>query len=150
MKGNAGFALPAALACIVLIASLATALAFAAGQETSATRAAVLDQQALLYAERGALATIAAWDAGKCDSMAVGTVILVTPEPHPPLESSVYITRLDSALYLVVGEARVVTFAGATRVRRKVAITVRADRDSLATTRAIPLHPYSWNPIYEM
>jgi hypothetical protein len=149
MKSEQGFAMPAALACIVIIASLAAALAFAASQETTATRAGVLEQQALAYAERAALVTVAGWDGPKCDSIGVGSVIMETPPPHPPLESSVYITRLDSALFLVVGEGRIVA-GGATRVRRKVAITVRSERDSLGVSRANPLHPYSWNPVYEM
>lgn len=147
--GTGGFVLPAALACIVLIAAIAAAALFATTQESSASRAEILDQQALGYAERSALMTIEEWGCGKCDSIAVGEVITETPPAHPPLESTVYITRLDSALFLVVGEGRV-TAAGATRLSRRIAIAVRTARDSLGRSRAYPLHPYSWAPVHQM
>lgn len=148
-RGPSGFILPAALACIVLIAAMAAAALFATTQETSASKAEVLDQQALGYAERSALLTIDQWACGKCDSIAVGDVITETPPAHPPLESTVYITRLDSALFLVVGEGRV-TAAGATRLTRRIAIAVRIARDSLGHPRVHPLHPYSWAPVHQM
>jgi type II secretory pathway pseudopilin PulG len=146
---RSGFALPVALASIVLVAALAAATLFSASQETSATSAGLLDQQATAYAERAALLAIAGWQGAKCDSIAVGSVISETPQPHPPLESTVYITRLDSALFLVTGEGRV-SAGGATRVKRRIAVTVRTMRDSLGVSRAIPLHPYSWNFAFGM
>jgi len=144
-----GFVLPLALICLVLIAAIAAAALFAANQETSATTAAVLDQQAVSYAERSAMLAITSWPGQRCDSMAVGSVITETPQSHPPLESSVYIIRLDSALFLVTGEGRV-RRSGVRRVPRRVALTVGTTRDSLGITRAIPLHPYSWNSVYGM
>lgn len=149
MRRPSGFALPAALAAIVLIAALATAALFASNQESLATRWDILDQQAAAYAERSALRAIAGWSCGGCDDLAPGGVISETPAPDPPLESTVFITKLDSALYLVVGEGRV-TSAGATRIRRRVAITVRTARDSLGVPRAFLLHPHSWSAVYGM
>lgn len=144
-----GFALPAALAAIVLIAALATAALFASSQESLATRWDILDQQASAYAERSALRAITSWGCVGCDDLATGSVFSETPAPDPPLESTVFITKLDSALYHVVGEGRV-TSAGAIRIRRRVAITVRIARDSLGVTRAFPLHPHSWSAVYGM
>lgn len=149
MRGPPGFALPAALAAIVLIAALATAALFASSQESLATRWDILDQQASAYAERSALQAIAGWNCGACDDMTRGGVLGEIPAPDPPLESTVFITKLDSALYLVVGEGRV-TSAGAIRIRRRVAITVRTARDSLGVPRAFPLHPHSWSAVYGM
>ena len=149
MRETDGFALPTALAAIVLIAVLATSALFASNQESLATRWDILDQQASAYAERSALRAISGWSCAGCDDLAPGGVFSETPAPDPPLESTVFITKLDSAFYLVVGEGRV-TSAGATRIRRRVAITVRTARDSLGVTRAFPLHPHSWSAVYGM
>ncbi len=146
---RSGFVLPAALACVILIAVVATGALFASGQEASATRAAMLELQATGYAERSARLTIDNWDCAVCDSLPVGGVIMESHAAVQPLESTVYTTRLDSALFLVVAEGRVVA-SGATRVARRIAITVRTSRDSLGHARAVPLFPQSWTPIYTM
>jgi type II secretory pathway pseudopilin PulG len=144
-----GFILPAALACIVLIAILASAALFAGSQESRAATAELLDQQASSYAERVALLAISSWSCGMCDSAAVGSVIIGNPQSDPPLESTLLITRLDSALFLVVGEGRV-TAGGATRLARRVSIVIRTSVDSLGATSALPLAPHAWAAIYGM
>lgn len=149
MRARAGFALAAALVGIVLIAVLVTASLFASTQETHASAAEVLDQQAAAYAERAALATIAFWSCPECDAMRVGGVIIQSPAPSPPLESTVFITRLDSALFLVTGEARVMS-AGVARVRRRVSIAVKTARDSLGVLRAFRISGEAWAATYQM
>ena len=144
-----GFVLPAALACIVLIAVMAASALFATSQEAYATRAAILDQQAASYAERSAMLAVKGWDCARCDSIDVGGVITLAPSTDPPLESAVFVTRLDSALFLVVGEGRVKA-AGATRLARRVAIAVRITRDSLGRARASPLDPHAWTAVFGM
>lgn len=144
-----GFALPAALACLVLIGVLATSALFASSQEAHSSRLELLDQQASAYAERSARMAIEAWNAESCDSLAVGGVLMMTGPADPPLGSTVYTTRLDSSLYLVVAEGRVIS-AGATRLSRRIAIAVRTSRDSLGQVRAVPLNPQSWAAIYQM
>ncbi len=146
---RSGFVLPAALACVILIAVVATAALFASGQEASATRAAMLELQATGYAERSARLTIDSWTCPDCDSLPVGGVITESHAADHPLESTVYTTRLDSALFLVVAEGRVVA-SGATRLARRIAIAVRTTSDSLGQARAVPLSPQSWSPIYQM
>ena len=84
-----------------------------------------------------------------CDSITAGSVISDSPPPDPPLEGTLYITRLDSALYLVVGEGRVVA-GGATRLARRVALTVRTSVDSTGVKRAFPLLPNAWSAIHGM
>lgn len=149
MKARRGFALATALACVVLIAVIASAAIFASGQEARATRTEILDHQAFAYAERAAQMTVSAWACPACDSLAVGGVIVESPSNDPPLESTVYTTRLDSALYLVVAEGRIVV-SGATRLRRRVSVAVRTSRDSAGVTRAIPLAPHAWAALYQM
>ena len=153
MKGTVwrrrGFILPVALAGIVLIGVMASAALFAGSQESRAATAELLDQQASSYAERVALLAIASWSCSICDSIAVGSVISDNPPSDPPLEGTLYITRLDSALFLVVGEGKV-TAGGTTRLARRVSISVRTSTDSLGLTRAFPLLPNAWSTVYGM
>lgn len=149
LRPRAAFALVAALAAIVLIAVLITGVLFASTQETHATRAAMLDQQAAAYAERVALLAIAEWNCAVCDSMQVGAVIIRSTATDPPLESTVYTTRLDSALYLVVAEGRIVV-AGTARIRRRISIAVVTRRDSLGMTQASPVRGHAWAATYQM
>lgn len=149
LRSRPAFALAAALAAIVLIAVLITGALFASTQETHATRAAMLDQQAAAYAERAGLLAIAPWSCAVCDSMQVGTVFIRSAAAEPPLESTVYTTRLDSALYLVVAEGRIVV-SGAARIRRRISIAVVTHRDSLGLTQASPVRGHAWAATYQM
>lgn len=149
MKSRSAFALAVALAAIVLIAVLVTGVLFAGGEESAATRAELLDQQAFSYAERVAFTSALEWQCPECDSLAVGSVIIRNPAASPPLESTVYITRLDSALYLVTGEGRILE-AGAPRVRRRVSVAVKISRDSLAVSRSSLIDGQSWIPVWQM
>jgi hypothetical protein len=149
MRARPGFALATALACIVIIAVLAAAALFAGSQEAHATRSEILDHQASDYAERSARLAISGWACGACDSLAVGGVIITNPAADPPLQSTVYMTRLDSALFLVVAEGRIVV-AGATRVKRRISIAVRTSRDSSGVTRAAPLSMQAWSAVFQM
>src|SRR5688572_31956560 len=121
MKARAAFALAAALIAIVLIAAMVTGAVFAASQETSATAAQVADQQASAYAERAAALTAAFWSCGECDAMQVGSVLVRSPITDPPLESTVYVTRVDSGLFLVTAEAGIVS-SSTLRPRRRITI----------------------------
>ena len=134
---------------MVLIAVLATAALFASTQEAHATRAEILDQQASAYAELAAQRTINTWSCTGCDALPVGGVIAGSPATDPPLESTVYTTKLDSALFLVVAEGRIVA-SGATRLKRRIAIAVRIARDSLGNEYAFPLSHQSWSAVYQM
>jgi hypothetical protein len=134
---------------VVFIAVLAAAALFASTQETLATRVEILDQQASAYAELAARQAISTWSCAPCDALPVGGVIAGSPATLPPLESTVYTTKLDSALFLVVAEGRVVA-SGATRLKRRIAIAVRIARDSLGVEHALPLAPQAWSAVYQM
>lgn len=149
MKLRSGFVLAFVMIAIVLIAVLVTGAMFAANQETSATAAEILDQQASAYAERAATQTVAAWDCASCDSMAVGSVLVRGPAADPPLESTVYVTRLDSALFLVTAEGRVVSYS-ATRLSRRVSIVVTISRDTTGASRASRVSEQAWTAVYRM
>ena len=144
-----GFALAAALVALVLIGVLVTGGLFATSQETRASAAELADEKAFAFAERAAVATAAAWACPECDVMPVGSVIIRTPIPSPPLESTVYITRLDSAVFLITGEGRIVD-NGSIRVKRRVSIAVAITRDSLGSTSASRLRKHHWSAAYQM
>jgi hypothetical protein len=144
-----GFALAAALVALVLIGVLVTGALFASNQETHASQAQLADEKAFAYAERAAVIASANWVCPECDVLPVGSVIIRIPDPSPPLESAVYITRLDSALFLVTGEGRIVQ-SGTPRVSRRVSIAVITSRDSLGNTTSRRLGGESWSQAWQM
>ena len=149
MRCRPGFALAAALIAIVLIAAMVTGAVFAANQETSATAAEIVDQQLGSYAERAALLAISSWQCSGCDALPVGSVIIGSQFADPPLESTVYVTRLDSALFLVTAEGRLVSSV-TVRARRRISIAVRTSRDSSGVSRALRVSEQAWSSAYEM
>lgn len=149
MRSRSGFALVAAIVALVLIGVLVTSGLFASNQESHSTGAELADQQTAAFAERAAILTVTGWSCPECDQLGVGSVLIRNPVASPPLESTVYITRLDSALFLVTGEARL-TRAGAVALRRRVSIAVKTARDSLGTMRASRIDGDSWAVAYQM
>ena len=139
----------AALVALVLIGVLVTGALFATGQEARASAAELADEKAFAFAERAAVSAAAEWACPECDVMPVGSVIIRTPVPSPPLESTVYITRLDSAVFLISGEGRIVD-NGTIRVKRRVSIAVAITRDSLGNTSASRLPKQYWSAAYQM
>jgi hypothetical protein len=144
-----GFALAAALMAVVLIAVMVTGALFASSQDTHASEAEALETRAASYAERVALNKIDTWDAVLCDALAPGGVIITNPPSDPPLESTVYITRLDSAVFLIVGEGRI-TSSGPIRVRRRIAIAVKIARDAQGVEHASRVSEQAWTALYQM
>ncbi len=149
MKRRPAFALAAALIAIVLIAAMVTGALFAAHQETSATAAEVTDQQLSSYAERAVLLAVSSWSCVECDAMQQGSVIAGSPSSDPPFESTVYVTRLDSALFLVTGEGRFLS-SSTVRARRRISIAVRISRDSSGAPRALRVSEQAWSAVYQM
>lgn len=149
MRNRAGFALAAALLGIVLIGVLVTGILFSTSQESHATAAEMIDQKVFAYAERAATQAAMAWECLECDGIAVGSVIIRNPAPSPPLESTVFITRLDSALYLVTGEGRIAG-SGAAAIRRRVSVAVKLARDSLGRASALRIESASWTAAWQM
>lgn len=144
-----GFALAAALVALVLIAVLVTGALFASSQESHATGAELDDQKVLAYAERSAVEAAGNWECPECDLLPVGSVIIRNPAASPPLESTVYITRLDSAVFLITGEGRI-TASGASKARRRVSIAVKITRDSLGAITSSRIDGDSWIAAYQM
>jgi hypothetical protein len=134
---------------IVLIAVMVTGALFATSQETHATEAEALDARAAAYAERAVLGAIDSWDGVSCDALSPGAVIIVNPPTDPPLESTLFITRLDSAAFLVVGEGRM-TSSGAVRIRRRIAVAVKIARDAQGVEHASRVSEQAWTALYQL
>jgi type II secretory pathway pseudopilin PulG len=144
-----GFALLTALLALVLIAVLVTGALYASSQESRSASVQLMDQKVFAFAERSALQATANWTCPECDLLPVGSVIIRNPAASPPLETTVYITRLDSAVFLVTGEGRI-SESGASTVRRRVSIAVKITRDSLGVSTASHIAGDSWIAAYQM
>lgn len=149
MKTRRGFIAVVALFAIVIIGAIGAAVTFNVTEETQITSADDLDERADVFGERIALEAIAAWPCPGCDQIGTGSVFSVQAQPAPPLEGTLYITRLDSALYLVTGEGRVTTPAGVL-ARRRISVTAIARRDSTGAMRSSRTRGEYWAAIYEM
>jgi len=149
MRVRRGFALVAALFSIVLMAVLVTGVLFSAGQEARTTRNQILDQQAFAYAELAASRAIANWNGPVGDSLNIGVTASYMPAPDPPLASTVFVTKLDSALFMIVAEGRV-SAGGAPGLRRRVGVFVRSVPDSVNPPpgRVVRVNDHAWAALY--
>lgn len=142
-----GFVLVAAIVALVLIALLITGAFFASAQDLAVTRAELRDQQAFAFAEFALASSLQGWDATAREMMSVGETAAVQGVADPPLESSVFITRLDSALYAVVAEARMTT-ADAYALRRRVGIMVCTARNGARMSPPERVAEQAWSELY--
>lgn len=142
-----GFALVAALMALVLIALLITGAFFASGQEVAIARNELRDQQAFAYAEYAVAHALESWGVSAAAAISTGQTFSFAPAPANRLESTVFITRLDTALYLVVAEGRVRS-ADAFGVRRRVGIVVRTVRDGVAINPPVRVNEQAWAEMY--
>jgi hypothetical protein len=132
----------AALVAIVLIALLITGSFFASGQDLSISRAELRDQQAFTYAEYAVAHAVSGWSVPARSQMAIGQTTTVATSLDDPLESTVFVTRLDSAIYSVVAEARLLT-ADVNGLRRRVGLLVKGDRSP-----PLRLSEQAWSELY--
>lgn len=147
MRAHRAFAIAAALCAVVIIAALITGAFFASAQETSATRLAIVDQQAFSIAELGASRALEGIDLETIASLHPGTTRSLGTIDNPPASSRANITRLDSALYLVVSEGRVNT-PDARGIRRTVSILLRVDPVDSARVVVRRVREQAWTEVY--
>jgi hypothetical protein len=142
VRSRQAFVLVAALVAIVLIALLITAAFFATGQDLSITRAELREQQTFAYAEYAMAHAVSDWSAADRKKIAVGEPTSLATSPDDPLQSTVFVTRLDTAIYSVVAEARLLTPDASGFVRR-VGLLVRGDRSP-----PVRLPEQAWSELY--
>jgi Tfp pilus assembly protein PilX len=118
-----GFALPAALLAVLLIAALIAGAFGAVTEETRMAAAAADRQHALLSAESALETIIATQSASPLGSIGVGE----TRSRHVDgleVPVTVYVTRLDSSLYWLVADAG--DTSSRSGIARRIGIVARA------------------------
>jgi Tfp pilus assembly protein PilX len=142
-----GFVLVAALVALVIIALLITGAFFAGGQDLAVSRAELRDRRTLGYAEYAQAHAIEAWNAADRERMAIGETASFENTADTPLESTVFITRLDSALYSIVAEARLVSPEGY-GLKRRVGIVVKTVLRGARLNPPARIAEQSWTELY--
>lgn len=142
-----GFILVAALVALVIIALIVTGAFFASGQELVVVRNELRDQQAFAYAEYAVATAVESWNGPAGDSMSAGQTQRVATLSRGLLESDVFVTRLDTALYLVSADGRLRS-ADASGLRRRVGLLVRTVRDGAPINPPVRVSGHAWSELY--
>jgi Tfp pilus assembly protein PilX len=143
-KPCAGFALPAAILLVLLIAAL-IAGAFSAITEETLMGAAATDRQlALLGAESAVEMTIATFSAS-VDSIGVGETRSRSVEGLA-LPVTVHITRLDSSRYWLVAEAGSTSFASG--IARRIGVLVMATKGPDGSITIDRISERAWSELF--
>jgi len=147
VKAEAGFVLVAALVAIVIIALLITGALFASGQDLAISRNEIRDQQALGAAEYAIARALVSWDSPARESMRSGETAQLAAVSAGFFESTVFVTRLDTALYAVVARSRM-SSAGGSGLRRSVGIVVQTMRDGAPVNPPLRVSEQAWTALY--
>jgi Tfp pilus assembly protein PilX len=140
-----GFALAAALFTLLLISALVTGVFFAVTEDTRAGSATAERQAALLAAESAIEMTIAEWNADSSSSIGrTLTRSAMIPEIGAPV--TIHVTRLDSTLYWIVGDATAQSRGLAVSCRIGVAVRVVTSPDHSITIDRISER--SWSELF--
>ena len=146
-QSRRGFVLVAALVAIVITALLITGAFFAGSQDMAVSRAELRDRRTFGYAEYALAHTIDSWNSADRDRMSVGETTSFENVADAPLESTAYITRLDSALFLVVSEARLRSPEGY-GLRRRVGIIVATAGAGVRVNPPVRIAEQPWSELY--
>jgi hypothetical protein len=142
-----GFVLVAALVALVIIAVIVTGAFFASGQELVVARNELRDQQAFSYAEYAAAKAVESWSVAVADSITVGQAKRVATLPRGMLDSDVFVTKLDTALYLVSADARLRP-ADASGLHRRVGILVQTIQGGAPVNPPVRVSGHAWSELY--
>ena len=147
MKSRAGFILVAALVAIVIIALLITGALFASGQDLAVSRNEIRDQQALGAAEYAIARALESWDPPARETMRSGQTAQVAAVPTGFFETTLFVTRLDTALYAVVARSRMSSAEGS-GLRRSVGIVVQTIRGGVPVNPPLRVSEQAWTALY--
>jgi Tfp pilus assembly protein PilX len=140
-----GFALAAALFTLLLISALVTGVFFAVTEETWASSATAERQRALSAAESAVEMTIADWNAEWFDSIGASVTRSATiEEVGAPV--AIYVTRLDSTLYWIVGVAT--AQSRGLGVSCRIGVAVRAVNNSDHSITIDRISERSWSELF--
>ena len=145
LPGPDGFAIPAALLAVLLIAALIAGVFGATTEETRIGAAAAERQRALVTAESAIEIAVAALSASPHDSMEVGeTRSRQIDELDVP--AVVHLTRLDSVRYWLVADAG--AFSPNSGVARRIGVLVRATKVSADSIRVDRIPERGWAELF--
>lgn len=147
MKRRCGFVLVAALVAIVIIALLITGALFASSQDLAVSRSEIRDQQALGAAEYSIARALESWDPQAREAMRSGQTAQVAAVSTGLFETTLFVTRLDTALYAVVADSRISSAKGS-GLRRKVGIVVQTIRGGVAANPPLRVSEQAWTALY--
>ena len=141
-----GFVLIATLVALIIIGLLITGAFAASSEDFAVSRAELRDQQTFAYAEFAGARALAAWSPTDRSLMPIGSTGVAAVTSDSPLESTVFVTRLDSALYSLVAEARLTSPEGSA-ARRRVGIVVTTVRNG-ARNPPVRIPEQAWSEMY--
>jgi hypothetical protein len=142
---RAGFALPAALFALLLIAALVAGAFGAATEETKIESAAAGRQLALLSAESAIEAAITVLSMTPDDSIGVGET-RSRPVEGLRVPVVVYETRLDSSLYWLVAQAG--GTSSSFGISRRIGVVVRATNGPGHSITIDRIHERAWSELF--
>ena len=141
-----GFLLIATLVALIIIALLITGAFVAGGEDFAVSRAELRDQKTFAYAEFAGGRALSGWDDADRRQMPIPSTTIAAITSDSPLESTVFVTRLDSALYALVAEARLTSPDGI-GVKRRVGMVVTTVRNG-ARNPPVRIPQQAWSELY--
>ena len=142
---RSGFALPAVLIALLLIAALIAGVFNGTTEEKRIGAAAAERQAALVTAESAIEMTIAALSSSADDPMGVGETRSRQIEGRDA-PAVVYITRLDSSFYWLVAEAG--SISPNSGIVRRIGVVVRATNGSEHSITIDRISERAWSELF--
>ena len=140
-----GFALPAALLMILLVAALVAGVFNAITEETRIGVAAAERQLALVTAESAVELTITSLSAVTSESIGIGETSFQSVDGLAA-PTMVYVTRLDSSRYWVVADAG--SASPNSGIARRVGVVVRAARAADGSMTIDRISERAWSELF--
>ncbi len=140
-----GFAIPAALLAVLVIAALIAGVFGATTEETRIGAAAADRQTALVSAESAIEIAIAKLSASPDDTIGVGETRSRRID-ELDVSTFVYVTRLDSSRYWLVADAGAVSSNSG--VARRIGVVVRTTKGSGDSTRVDRIPERGWSELF--
>jgi Tfp pilus assembly protein PilX len=140
-----GFAIPAALLAVLVIAALIAGVFSATTEETRIGSAAADRQTALVSAESAIEIAITALSASPADTIEVGETRSQSID-ELAVPTLIYVTRLDSVLYWIVADAGAASPNSG--VARRIGVVVRATNGSGGSIILDRIPERAWSELF--
>lgn len=148
-RARHGFAVVFALFAIILFGAIATAMVFAAGSETRASRSTLGSSQALAAVESAVWSTVSTFDWPGALALLPGNSSKFQIRSGQSL-ATVWVVRLDSTCFLVEGMGGSGTnAAGNPLFLRRVGVTIEVIRDSTNQIRVSRVPGRAWTELFQ-